>query len=259
LFHRVQAEFQRELQARGALPVTPATLNDANRTLEQVTQRVAADYAEQLAPAIERIWDDEIGDLRRDLSIWVQRLADAHEWIPEYFEFSFGLNDEGRYPRSVSESIAIDGRFVLRGSVDLIERHAALDVVRVTDHKTGKNRANPDLIVGGGGTLQPVLYSMAVQQALAKKVIAGRLYYSTTAGGFAEHEIPVNDYTRGQALQVLDVIDRAIEQGFLVPAPQQRACTWCDFRPVCGPREPERVARKAADRLADLAAMRSMR
>jgi len=138
LFHRVQAEFQRELQARGALPVTPATLNDAIRTLEQVTQRVAADYAEQLAPAIERIWEDEIGDLRRDLSIWVQRLADAHEWIPEYFEFSFGLNDEGRDPRSVSESIAIDGRFVLRGSVDLIERHAALDVLRVTDHKTGK-------------------------------------------------------------------------------------------------------------------------
>ena len=26
----------------------------------------------------------------------------AQEWIPEYFEFSFGLSDEGRDPRSVS-------------------------------------------------------------------------------------------------------------------------------------------------------------
>ena len=32
-------------------------------------------------------------------------------------------------------------------------------------------------------------------------------------------------------------------------APAERACTWCDFRPVCGPREEERITRKAADRL----------
>jgi ATP-dependent helicase/nuclease subunit B len=78
-------------------------------------------------------------------------------------------------------------------------------------------------------------------------------------GGFVEHAIPINDYTRRQGLQVLEIIDRAIEGGFLAPAPGERACTWCDFRPVCGPREEERTRRKAADRLADLEALRSMR
>src|SRR5204863_2884810 len=106
----------------------------------------------------------------------------------------------------------VGGRYVLRGSVDLIEHRADLDVLRVTDHKTGKNRSNPDLIVGGGAVLQPVLYGMAVEQALGKRVAAGRLFYCTTAGGFAEHPIVLDDYARGQALQVLTNIDRARQQ-----------------------------------------------
>src|SRR5262249_33832498 len=116
-----------------------------------------------------------------------------------------------------------------------------------------------DLIVGGGAVLQPVLYSAAVEKALGKRVVKGRLFYSTTAGGFVEHEIPINDYTRGQGLQVLAIIDRSVQLGLLPGAPAQRACTWCDFRPVCGPREEERVQRKANEKLADLEALRSMR
>jgi CRISPR/Cas system-associated exonuclease Cas4 (RecB family) len=259
LYHAVQAEFQREMQKRGALPVGPDTVREAVTQLEAVLDRVAAEYKEQLVPAIERVWEDELDDLRRDLSIWVQRMAEEHEWIPELFEFSFGLSDEGRDPRSLKDPIRVDDRFILRGSVDLIERHRQLEALRVTDHKTGKNRAKPDLVVGGGGTLQPVLYSMAVERGLGQTVFAGRLYYSTTAGGFGEHQILLNDYTRRQALEVLEIIDRAIAQGFLVPAPAQGACAWCDFKPVCGPREEERLERKAKDRLADLTALRGMR
>jgi ATP-dependent helicase/nuclease subunit B len=259
LFHKVQADFYRALDAKGALPVTRATLSDAIVTLNGVLDRVAAEYAEKLAPAIERVWRDEIDDLRRDLGIWVQKIAADDEWRPEYFEFSFGLHDEGRDPRSLPEPVTIDGRFVLHGSVDLIEHHKTFDVLRVTDHKTGKNRSNPDLIVGGGAVLQPVLYSLAVAQGLQKKVMNGRLFYCTTAGGFVDHEIPINDYTRNQGLQVLAIIDRAVEEGFLAAAPAERACSWCDFRPVCGTREEERVAGKAQQRLADLQALRGMR
>jgi len=86
--------------------------------VDGVLDRVAAEYAETLAPAIERVWQDEVGELRRDLGIWVQKLADDQVWQPAYFEFSFGLNDEGRDPRSVPDPIVVDGRFVLRGSVE---------------------------------------------------------------------------------------------------------------------------------------------
>jgi hypothetical protein len=259
LFHSVQAEFYRVRQAAGALPVTHDGVAAAARALDEVLDRVAAEYAEQLAPAIDRVWRDEIEELRRDLGIWVRRLADDQSWRPEYFEFSFGLHDEGRDPRSLPDPVVVDNRFVLRGSVDLIEQHQHLDALRVTDHKTGKNRSNPDLIVGGGAVLQPVLYGMAVEQGLGKPVHAGRLFYATTVGGFVEKPIELNAYTKGQALQVLEIIDRAVEIGFLPAAPVERACTWCDFRAVCGPREEERVRGKAADKLADLAALRAMR
>jgi CRISPR/Cas system-associated exonuclease Cas4 (RecB family) len=206
------------------------------------------------------VWRDEIADLRRDLGIWVRRLTDEHDWQPTYFEFSFGLHDEGRDPRSLKDPVTVDGRFILHGSVDLIERHRDLDVLRITDHKTGRNRSNRDLIVDGGKVLQPVLYSAAIEQGLGKKVVSGRLFYCTTVGGFAAHDIQINDYTRGQGLQVLSIVDRAVEDGFLPAVPAERSCAWCDFRPVCGPHEEERVKkRKARDRLADLEALRSMR
>jgi ATP-dependent helicase/nuclease subunit B len=262
LFHKVQAEFYRAMEARGALPIASIPRAQASAILDEVLRRVAAEYEERLAPAIERVWTDEIEDMRRDLGIWLQRIAAADSvdaWRPMYFEFSFGLNDEGRDPRSLPDPITIDGRFILRGSVDLIEHRADLDVLRVTDHKTGRNRSNKDLIVGGGAMLQPVLYSVAVEQGLGRPVVEGRLFYATTAGGYAEHHIRIDDYVRHQGLEVLRIVDRAVQAGFLSPAPADRACAWCDFRPVCGPREEQRTVRKAADRLADLAALRSMR
>jgi ATP-dependent helicase/nuclease subunit B len=259
LFHAAQAEFYRAMQAEGALPVSRDRLTPASRMLDEVLDRVAAEYAEKLAPAIERVWRDEVDELRRDLGIWVRKLADETVWYPEYFEFSFGLSDEGRDPRSLPASILVDGRFMLRGSVDLIERNAEGNLLRVTDHKTGKNRSHQDQIIEGGKVLQPVLYSVAVEQGLGKKVESGRLYYCTTAGGFADHSIPITDYNRGQGLTALVIIDRAVEQGFLAAAPAKDGCRWCDFRAVCGPREEARVARKAQDRLADLMALRSMR
>jgi ATP-dependent helicase/nuclease subunit B len=259
LFHRAQAEFFRAMEKAGALPVTPDRVPAASRAVEAALERVAAEYEELLAPAIPRVWRDEVDELRRDLAIWVRKMADDPSWVPTYFEFSFGLSDEGRDERSLKEPVRIDGRFVLRGSVDLIERSQNGDALRVTDHKTGKNRAKDGLVVGGGGTLQPVLYSVAVEQGLGSRVVEGRLYYCTTAGGFAHHPIAINDYNRSQGLQALAIIDRSIEQGFLAAVPAERACTWCDFRPVCGPGEEERVSHKNRDKTADLEALRSMR
>ena len=51
-----------------------------------------------------------------------------------------------------------------------------------------------------------------------------------------------NERTRRTGIEVLEIIDRAVEQGVLPPAPAEKACAFCDFRPVCGP-EQERGAR----------------
>ena len=258
LFHKVQAEFFRTLHADQRLPVTDERLHDALECLDRIVSKTAAEYHEQLAPAIERVWRDEIADIARDLRVWARRLPSAQNWIPEYFEFSFGLSDEGRDPRSVPDPVLLNGRFLLRGSVDLIERRGDGQALRVTDHKTGKNRTTWKTVIGGGAMLQPVLYSVAVTEALKSVVTSGRLFYCTAAGGFADHEIPINDANRGAGLEALEIIDRAIELGFLPAAPSDRACTWCDFRTVCGPHEEQRVRLKSADKLGDLHALRGM-
>jgi ATP-dependent helicase/nuclease subunit B len=259
LFHRVQAEFFRALQADGRLPVTGANLRAAIATLHATIDRVAAIYADELAPAIARVWRDEIDDIRRDLGIWVNRMTETRDWIPEYFEFSFGLSDDGRDPRSLGDPIAIDAGFRLRGSVDLIERKADGSALRVTDHKTGKNRTSRDLIIGGGKTLQPVLYSVAIERGLQATVEEGRLYFCTTAGGFHTQPIPIDAYARTQGLLALAIVDRAVELGCLPAAPEKGACRWCDFRAICGPNEEERTGRKPAALVADLDALRQIR
>jgi len=255
LFHEVQAEFFRSMQAHGQLPLdaagVPAAIRRVNRTLADV----AAAYRERLAPAIERVWREEIAAIGRDLRVWVRRLPAAGDWRPSYFEFSFGLSDEGRDPRSVSEPVTIDGRFRLRGSVDLVEVRQNAQV-RVTDHKTGKNRSNPRMVIGGGGTLQPVLYGMAMEEVLGKPVVSGRLFYCTAAGAFTEHEIPLNDANRRAGLEALEIVDRAVELGIFPAAPQEGACSSCDFLRVCGPNEERRVRFKARDLLGDLTHLR---
>ena len=258
LFHEVQAEFFREMKAAGRLPVTTATVSAALATIDALVAAVAAKYHERLAPAIERVWADEIADIAKDLRVWARRLPDAGEWLPTYFEYSFGLSDEGRDPSSRTDPVTIDGRFRLRGSIDLVEQKRGAASYRITDHKTGKNRTTWKTVVGGGAILQPVLYSLAAEQALEAPVSSGRLFYCTAAGGFTDHEIPINEANRRAGLEALEIIDRAIELGFLPAAPSRGACTWCDFRTVCGPHEELRVTVKPGDKLGDLDVLRRM-
>ncbi len=179
--------------------------------------------------------------------------------MPESLQFSFGSNAAGRDPRSLAEPVTIDSRFVLGGSVDLIERRAGGRELRITDHKTGRNRSKPGLVIGGGSTLQPVIYSLVIEQALQHRVSEARLYYCTTAGGFASVPVQINEHARAQGLHALTIVDRAVELGRLPAAPAKDACRWCDFRPVCGPDVEARQASKPSDLVADLQALRELR
>ena len=136
------------------------------------------------------------------------------------------------------------------------------DELRVTDYKTGGNYTRWRMVVGGGETLQPVLYPLAVESVLGARVVEGRLFYCTREGGFADRVVRMDESARATAMQVLASVDEAITRGFLPAAPRPRAgarpgaCDFCDFRPVCGPDEERRSQRK--DRLA-LGALRWLR
>lgn len=260
LVHEVQARVMRRLFDAGSLPLLAAGLAHAAAWLDEVVDDVAARAHEELAPAVERVWRDDVAAMRRDLHGWLARVADERDWIPAHFEFGFGRIPGERDPASSTEPVVLDGGYTLRGAIDLIERHAVTGDIRVTDYKTGRV---PDkvgaLVIGGGAVLQPVLYGLAAERVLGRTAREGRLFYCTSAGGFTAHRIVLDADARRAGLEVLEIIDRAVAAGHLMAAPAEHACERCDFLSVCGPDVGRRTARKRQEPLADLFELRSRR
>jgi len=261
LFHETQFAVLTKLKADGLLPLGPTTLTQACTLVDGSLDEVAHLYEDKLAPAIPRVWRDSIEAIRADLREWLRRSSEAQDgWVPDKFELAFAMDHIGsqdRDPDSVSEPVEIAGGLQLRGSIDLVERHAS-GKLRVTDHKTGKARAAKDLVVGGGKSLQPLLYALAAEKLLEREVEAGRLYYCTAAGGYEERVVRLNDENRALVTLVIEKIDEALAAAFLPAAPEKDACTWCDFLAVCGSREEIRTRRKPGKPLAHVRGIREL-
>jgi len=248
------------LRERGELPVTPENLDASLQVVAEQLGRVAERQREKLAPAIDRVWDDGIASISADLSEWLRRAAEKRDaWYPDRFELSFGLRDRAQAdPGSSEDPILIARGLKLRGSIDLVERDPTRARLRITDHKTGKVRADRNVVVGGGRVLQPLLYSLAAEKLLNEPVDSGRLYYCTLAGGFEEREVELNDAAREAITTVIGTIADALETGFLPASPDKRECQWCDYRMLCGPYEQRRSSMKPPARLAKLRKLRKL-
>jgi RecB family exonuclease len=264
LIHDVQFGLLARLREDGLLPVRPNNLDRAWQYLDGIVAAVAAQYRDDLAPAIDRVWEDGIAAIRADLREWLRRASeDESGYVPRHFELSFGLKHrpERRQadPRSVPGAVDLDCGIQLRGSIDLVERHPS-GLVRVTDHKTGKMDSKKGQMIDGGKSLQPVLYALAVEKLLKDeaKVSSGRLYFCTSGGGFVEHIVPLDDQARAAAVQVAQAIGEAVAETFLPAAPDKRQCDFCDFQMVCGPYEERRAARKPQKKLDALLALRGL-
>jgi hypothetical protein len=264
LFHAVQFGLLTRLRAAGRLPLRAEHVDEALALLEDVLADEEQKVAEELSPAIPRVWADGIAAIRADLREWVRRQARASDgWVPERFELAFGLKADGARdqadPASVPEPVRVLDVLQLRGSIDLVERHAGGNL-RATDHKTGKVWARADVVVGGGTILQPVLYALACEQLLGAPVSEGRLYYCTTTGDFSERVVRLDAESRGAARQVIEAVGAALAEGFLPAAPDKGQCRWCDYKMVCGPHEEARVKRKpSVPRIEALARVRGLR
>ncbi len=258
IFHEIQFRLFGALREAELLPVTSARLEPAFRALDAVLEEAERDFRDELAPPIERVWRAEFEGLRGDLRGWLRQVADeGGGWTPIHAELGFGLaRSRDRDPRSVREAAPVLDGARLRGSIDLVEADAA-GRLRVTDHKTGAARhAGGSLAIGGGKVLQPVLYSLAAEAVLGREVVSGRLFYCTQRGGYDVVTVPFDERSRGAAGRMLAVVDGALEEGFLPAAPGKDECRYCDYRPVCGPYEELRVARKRRSRLEPLDELR---
>jgi len=250
LFHETQFRLFKQLRDAGLLPIDERNRDRATLLADQVLEAAAAEYADKLAPAIPRVWQSEVDDLRTDLRGCIRQVAVTHRgWTPEHSEFAFGLPvGPERDPESNPEEVVILNGVRLRGSIDLVERDPGRDVLRVVDYKTGKAPAAAPVSVGGGDLLQPILYALATEKLRGKKVESGVLFYATQRGNYVEHEILVSPDSRKRIELVVDTIDAAVDGAFLPANPKPDACEICDYRPVCGPYEQTRTRHKPQDR-----------
>ena len=183
LIHEIQFELFERLSKAKLLPVSRQNLERVRKILDDIVGEVAGVYYSNLAPAIDRVWDDGIESIRVDLREWLRRGAeDESGYVPWRFELSFGLNvgDIKRHAdvHSVRTPVDLDCGIQLRGSIDLIERQPTGEL-RITDHKTGKANGGDGQIIAGGTTLQPALYALAAEKLFGRelKVDCGRLYF----------------------------------------------------------------------------------
>ena len=88
---------------------------------------------------------------------------------------------------------------------------------------------------------------------------AGRLYYATIAQNYAAIDVPLHDGTRRRVQHVLEIINQAIVNGTLPAAPREDGCKNCEYLPVCGPYEEERVKEKSQAELKGLKELRGWR
>ena len=163
---------------RAACRCTRETLPAARACSTRRSTASPSEYHEKLAPAIERVWDDEVESLRVDLRTWLDRRSRGRpQWEPFAFELAFGLpagpgRGRAEHPRGGRRSTAAGA---CAASSTWSSGGAARPALRVTDHKTGLNRTAAGLVVGKGEALQPVLYGLAVEQIFGQPVAESRL------------------------------------------------------------------------------------
>ena len=246
LFHRVVAAVLQQLSASGSLPFDSGALGNVYALIDSVLDQFSKEMEEERAPESARLWRVDIEELRTDLRGWAEQKAwDDRDWVPQAWELEFGKQ----------QPVAVLDNLQLKGAIDLLERHTS-GMLRVVDFKTGRVPDPPPVTIGGGQVLQPALYALAAEQITGNAVNGGRLHYATMRGNYHTIEIRNDERAHTAVRTLVRAIDNSIRTGFLPPAPVEDACKHCDYRPVCGPYEEERVHIKDQAELKALADVR---
>lgn len=239
----------------------PQKIEAAYSLLSVCVQEASTEWADELVPAIPRVWQEGLAAIEKDLRRWLRELDG--EWEPTHYELAFGLpmrEGDERDEASQPLPVILDSGIQLRGSIDLVERHSQKQL-RATDHKTGRALTVRNLRIKGGEALQPALYAMALEKLFpSANVVGGRLHYCTTRGAFRARSVPLDDEVRADIDELASTMSAFIDEGFLPALPaSEKSCQWCDFRLVCGPDEFERTQSRKSAKLQGLVRLGAIR
>jgi CRISPR/Cas system-associated exonuclease Cas4 (RecB family) len=262
ILHAAQFEILKRLGEAGLLPAQADNIDEVLQLFEVVFDEVQDRFEEDLAPAIGRIWKDELERIRFDLRGWLRREALREEgFVPYRREFTFGMRPTGPAdPASTLEVAVLKNGLRLRGAIDLVEKRATDGKVRVTDHKSGKAWMPEGAVVNGGENLQPILYTLAYEALTGEEVDSARLYYVTQRAGYVERVVRADEEALAVVAEFQRRLDEVIEEGFFPASPLEKpGCKYCDYLAVCGPRMQIDARRKQNDpRLSPLNWLRSL-
>ena len=223
----------------------PLRIEDEAKLLDHLRAALGeteAEYRERLAPALPRVWHRELDELARNLRGWIRHeLQDPSGFSPLYAELAFGLGlrDE-QDEASHTEPVQILETYPVRGSIDLIERRDEDGRLRITDYKTGRRPSESDR----ERALQPIVYALAAEAMMDAEVESARLSYCTERERFASDYFTPGAQARAHLKQHLERIEAHVDHGYLPALPTRHACTYCDYRPICGLEEETRAERK---------------
>jgi CRISPR/Cas system-associated exonuclease Cas4 (RecB family) len=103
----------------------------------------------------------------------------------------------------------------------------------VTDYKTGKiDGYSPKELKSLSQKLQWALYSLAVQKIMDAPVQSFEYFFPSARGGGVVRSVgPLSE------MELRPVIERLVEtynSGYFIQAANDSACSYCDFKRVCG-------------------------
>jgi hypothetical protein len=167
-----------------------------------------------------------------------------------------------------------DGTMVLAGRIDLVAVGEAGTLLRVTDFKVPRNLATAKRIekaaaekgqfVFAGELSQLPVYGLFAAETLSgggsfpERIRAEYLYVGPLRSGGPVGVVPIgfDVEARGGLLEgfqnVLSTIEAALREGVFRPRTNgfvaKEPCLFCDYKPICGPGNVKRYARKEDDR-----------
>jgi ATP-dependent helicase/DNAse subunit B len=163
-----------ELLTRLEGPVTPESLPDALRMLDDVLAEQTAPLAPGRSPAVR---EAALQSIQADLQRYLRHeAAGGCPWNPAALELRFGFEEEeGSLP-----SLRLDHEVSVRGVIDRVDADRGRAIVR--DYKSGSNRPERQgARWASDRQLQVPLYMLAVRELLELEPVAG--LYQPLGGG----------------------------------------------------------------------------
>ncbi|WP_207953341.1 PD-(D/E)XK nuclease family protein [Paenibacillus agricola] len=248
LLHEIFNQYLISLKDRRSDP--NAFLSHDLTFLNEITEEVIRQYAEEVPAPSTHIFHKEAESIRKDVKIFYaseQRRAS----IPVFTELQLHRDDA---PLQVEFSGELS--MPIRGFVDRVDRIAPHQY-KIYDYKTGNPRKYKQNECFSGGTqLQLSLYGLAVEQWMKEtgfdpeaQVVASAYYFPTERGMGEEVSRPQNH--REDLASLLQSMLEAMRTGLYPPTIDPKGCTWCDYRSVCDSHSEQFVEKRSAPRNVD--------